>query len=241
MVTNDATSFGRAVDSYDRARPTYPSTAVNLLLPEQARRVVDVGAGTGKLTGVLARPGREVIAVEPDETMLTRLRERLPGVRALAGTGESIPLPDGYADAVTFGQAWHWVDVPAASAEVARVLRPGGVLGLIWNIRDTTVAWVAELGELMGSSAAERLVEADAVAVAGPFGPLAEEEVPWEMVLDGEGLVALAASRSYVITAEPARREQILAGVRELAERVAGAGGTITLPYRTHVFRAVRD
>ncbi|WP_147918377.1 class I SAM-dependent methyltransferase [Ruania zhangjianzhongii] len=241
-MTTDATSFGQAADAYDRARPTYPSDAVDLLLTQHPRQVVDVGAGTGKLTAALAAPGREVIAVDPDEAMLARLTERVPGAGTLVGTGESIPLPDQCADLVTFGQAWHWVDVPAASAEVARVLRPGGVLGLLWNIRDTSVEWVAELGEVMGSSNAERLIEGDdGVRLAGPFGPLAEQVVSWSMVFDAESLVTLAASRSYVITAEPADRDRILAGVRDLAGQVAGADGMITMPYCTHVFQAVRD
>ena len=241
-VTSDATSFGQAAESYDRARPTYPSDAVDLVLTHQPRQVVDVGAGTGKLTAALRTPGREVVAVDPDEAMLARLRDRVPGVRTLVGTGESIPLPDASADLVTFGQAWHWVDVPAASAEVGRVLRPGGVLGLLWNIRDTSVPWVAELGDVMGSSNAERLIEGDdGVRLVGPFGPLAEQAVGWSMVHDVESLVTLAASRSQVITAEPADRERILAGVRDLAVQVAAPDGTITMPYNTHVFRAVRD
>lgn len=241
-VTTDATSFGQAAESYDQARPSYPSDAVDLLLTTAPTQVVDVGAGTGKLTAALTAPGREVVAVDPDEAMLARLRDRVSGVRTLVGTGESIPLPDASADLVTFGQAWHWVDVPAASAEVGRVLRPGGALGLLWNIRDTSEPWVAELGEVMGSSAAERLIEGDdGVRLAGPFGPLAEQVVGWSMVFDAESLVALAASRSYVITAEPADRERILAGVRDLAVQVAAPDGTITMPYNTHVFRAVRD
>lgn len=240
-VTSGATSFGQAVDHYDRARPGYPSDAVELVLTHQPRQVVDVGAGTGKLTAALLGAGREVVAVDPDEAMLARLQQRLPGVRTLVGTGESVPLPDANADLVTFGQSWHWVDVPAASAEVARVLRPGGVLGLVWNVRDTSQPWVAELGEIMGASNAERLIEADAVRLEGPFGPLAEHVVTWQYPLDGERLVALAASRSYVITAAPQRREEILTQVRELAARVADPDGQISMPYRTHTFQAVRD
>ena len=241
-VTTDATAFGQAAESYDRARPTYPSDAVDLVLGNHLRQVVDVGAGTGKLTAALTAPGREVVAVDPDEAMLARLRDRVPGVRTLVGTAESIPLPDASADLVTFGQAWHWVDVPAASAEVGRVLRSGGELGLLWNIRDTTTPWVAELGDVMGSSNAERLIEGDdGVRLTGPFGPLEEQVVGWSMVHDVESLVTLAASRSYVITAEPADRERILAGVRDLALQVAALDGTITMPYNTHLFRAVRD
>lgn len=240
-MTDHATSFGQAADHYDRARPAYPSNAVDLLLERAPRHAVDVGAGTGKLTEALTGSGRQVVAVDPDEAMLARLRDRVPGVRTVVGSAEAIPLPDTSADLVTFGQAWHWVDVPLASAEVARVLRPGGVLGLVWNVRDTSEPWVAELGEIMGSSAAERLIQTGVVHLAGPFGPLTEQVVTWQYMLDGEGLVALAASRSQVITAEPARREQILTDVHELAGRVAGPDGQISMPYRTHTFRAVRD
>ncbi|GAB3043263.1 class I SAM-dependent methyltransferase [Sediminivirga luteola] len=239
-VSDEANSFGQAADSYDRARPEYPEAALRWLLPESARQVADVGAGTGKLTGVLARLGIDVTAVEPDGRMRAQLSRRLPELRALAGTAEEIPLPDAAVDAVTFGQAWHWVDVDAASAEVGRVLRPGGVLGLVWNIRDTSVPWVAELGETMGSSKAERMVESGTVRVGAPFGPLEEHTVRWETTLTVDSLVDLAASRSYIITAEPAQREETLRRVRALAERVAGEQGTLTLPYRTHVYRAVR-
>jgi ubiquinone/menaquinone biosynthesis C-methylase UbiE len=99
-------------------------------------RVADVGAGTGKLTRVVAGLGAEVVAIDPDAAMLAELAARVPDVPTFVGTGERIPLTDASADAVVFGQAWHWVDPDAASAEVGRVLRPGGVLGLIWNVRD---------------------------------------------------------------------------------------------------------
>lgn len=130
-----ANSFGEQAGLYERARPDYPDAAVTWLVGA-ARRVADVGAGTGKLTRVLRRLGREVVAVEPDAAMRAELVAAVPGVEVLAGTGEALPLPDTSVDAVTFGQAWHWVDPAAGSIEAARVLRPGGVLGLVWNARD---------------------------------------------------------------------------------------------------------
>ncbi len=125
-----ANSFGVAASVYERARPDYPEAAVDWLLPSGSPRVLDLGAGTGKLTRMIAAGGAEVTAVDPSAGMLERLRRALPDVPALTGTAEQIPLDDGAVDAVLVGQAWHWVDVSRASAEVARVLRPGGRLGL---------------------------------------------------------------------------------------------------------------
>jgi SAM-dependent methyltransferase len=236
-VSGKATSFGSAAGAYDRARPEYPAEAVAWLLPDGPRRVADAGAGTGKLTGVLRAAGHDVVAIDPDAQMLAALSARYPGIPALIGTAESLPLPDASVDAVTFGQAWHWVDPARASAEAARVLRPGGVLGLFWNLRDETVDWVHELSGIMHASAAESMIAEDGVVVTAPFGEPEHTTMAWSTRFDVEGLVDLAASRSYVITETPRRRDEILAGVRGLAERVAGAEGRVSMPYLTHVYR----
>src|SRR5690349_24650014 len=141
--------FGTAAAEYERGRPGYPDTAVAWLLEGVGGEVADVGAGTGKLTEGVLTAGRTAIAIDPDAGMLERLHGRLPQVRTEVGTAEHLPLPDASVDAVVLGQAWHWVDPVAASAEAARVLRPGGRLGLIWNIRDETVDWVAALTGIM--------------------------------------------------------------------------------------------
>src|ERR1700712_1163347 len=164
--TTHALSFGQNVADYERGRPGYPDAAIEWMLAqavvgsspfgsspfgtkpapasaEHPLAVVDVGAGTGKFTASLVTRGLTVTAVEPDEVMRQTLSGKFPSVVALSGTAESMPLADASADLVTFAQAWHWVDVPAASAEVARVLRPGGSLALVWNIRDSGVDWVA--------------------------------------------------------------------------------------------------
>jgi SAM-dependent methyltransferase len=241
-VTSDdqATSFGAAADVYDRARPEYPAEAIAWMLPAGARDIADVGAGTGKLTSGLVAEGRALTAVDPDAQMLAKLSERMPGIRTLVGTGESLPLPDASMDAVVFGQAWHWVDPPRASLEVGRVLRPGGRLGLIWNIRDDEVEWVQQLTDVMHTSNAEDLIAAGGPVVGEPFGALEHETFRWTGTFTPHSLVELAASRSYIITASEARRNEVLAGVRSLGERVADADGRVTMPYVTHVYRVSR-
>src|SRR6516162_10656140 len=144
-------SFGSAAAAYERGRPSYPPEAINWLLPRGARQVLDLGAGTGKLTTRLVERGLEVVAVDPIPDMLEVLGKSLPDTPALLGTAEEIPLPDDSVDAVLVAQAWHWVDPERAIPEVARVLRPGGRLGLVWNTRDARLGWVRELGEIIGS------------------------------------------------------------------------------------------
>ena len=146
-----AAAFDRAADVYDAARPGYPAEAVAWLADGISGPVLDLGAGTGKLTAELVALGLDVTAVDPSRQMLRVLGERLPGVEALAGTAERLPLGDASVDLVVAAQAWHWVDESLAVPEVARVVRPGGRLGLVWNDRDESVDWVRELGELMGA------------------------------------------------------------------------------------------
>ena len=200
-ATNRAISFGQEAGAYDRARPEYPADAVEWMLRGVGQDVVDVGAGTGKLTRAVRATGRTVVAVDPDATMLAQLSSREREVATVVGAAERLPLPDASADAVVFGQAWHWVDPPVASREAARVLRPGGVLGLIWNIRDTSEPWVAELAGLMEASAAENLILGDGPRVEAPFGDLETRAFPWTRQLTGEQLAELATSRSTMIAA----------------------------------------
>jgi SAM-dependent methyltransferase len=236
-----ALSFGRAAGDYVAGRPGYPDEAVEWLVGD-ARRVADVGAGTGKLTAALVGNGRSVIAVDPDEAMLETLRGQVPGVETRLGTAEALPLEDGAFDAVVFGQAWHWVDPAHAAREVGRVLRPGGVLGLIWNIRDESRAWAAQLGAIMHGSDAERLIADGGPAVGAPFGALEGREFRWSRPMTPDEVVAMAASRSYVIALPEDERERLLGGVRELLATHSQTAGrdTVDLPYITYAYRALR-
>lgn len=233
--------FGAAADAYAAGRPGYPADAVAWLVGD-AGRIVDVGAGTGKLTAALVGPDRDVIAVDPDEAMLAVLRRELPVAAARTGRAEALPLPDASADAVVLGQAWHWVDPGRASAEAGRVLRPGGVLGLVWNIRDTRAPWVRDLGELMHRSAAETALEDGDVRVEAPFGRLERREQGWSRPMTVDQVVAMAASRSYLIALPAGERESLLEEIRHLlAEHPDTAGrAVLDLPYRTIAFRARR-
>jgi len=239
-------SFGSATGAYETGRPEYPADAVEWMLqPARSEgrsvRVADVGAGTGKLTRALVEAGGQVVAVDPDAAMLEALREAVPGVPTFVGTGEALPLPDEALDAVVFGRAWHWVDPVLASTEVGRVLRPGGVLGLIWNIRDERVDWVAEMTQIMHGSNAEVMLAEGGPEVAQPFDGLESRSWEWSRAMTREMLFDMAHSRSYVITAEPAERERIDRELGAVFDRVGVTGdGVVDLPYVTTAFRAGR-
>ncbi|GAB6858629.1 class I SAM-dependent methyltransferase [Microbacterium xylanilyticum] len=239
-----ATSFGSETGSYEKGRPEYPAEAVRWMLevvPEGAA-IVDIGAGTGKLTRAVRALGTVVTAVDPDPQMLAVLREKTPGVETVAGTAEALPLADASADAAVLGQAWHWVDPVAASAEIGRVVRPGGVLGLIWNVRDERTDWVRRLSTVMHGSPAEEMVASNAVRVAAPFGPLEERRWEWTREMTRAELHAMASSRSYLITASDEERARVARGMDELFDELGLAdGGTLTMPYVTAAYRATRD
>lgn len=235
-----ALSFGKEAATYDRARPRYPQEAVDAAVPASATDVVDVGAGTGILTRALLTADRMVTAVDPDAAMLEQLSRISPDVTAKVGTAEQLPLSDASADAVVLGQAWHWVDVAKGSAEIGRVLRPGGQLALVWNIRDEEVPWVRELSDLIGRTGAELLIFGEGPAVEAPFGPLASSEFRWTRELTVDELVDNVASRSTMITATPEHRSRVLDEVRELAAGRSADGTNLTMPYVTYVFTATK-
>jgi SAM-dependent methyltransferase len=198
------------------------------------RDVLDLAAGTGKLTRCLLPFGARVVAVEPVPAM----RALLPGgVEVLDGTAEAIPLADASVDAVTAGQAFHWFRYEDALGEIARVLRPGGGLGLVWNERDESVPWVRELGEIVNwqvDRPYEKGVDwAAVIDASGRFGPVARRQVGWEQLLDEDGLVDRLLSTSYVATWSAERQADVDRRVREL---VAGFPAHIRLPYVTDVY-----
>jgi SAM-dependent methyltransferase len=241
-----STSFGAHASTYESGRPGYPADAVAWLLeparrPDRSLRVADVGAGTGKLTRVAVELGSEVVAIDPDDAMLAALRDAVVGVPTFVGRAESLPLPDAAVDAVLYGQAWHWVDVPDASAEAARVLRAGGVLGLVWNIRDERVEWVRRLTDVMHGSNAEELLAGGGPQVAAPFSGLEKQSWEWSRPMTRDDLLAMARSRSYVITAPPAERARMEEALAVLLDDIGAVGeATVDLPYITHAFRSIR-
>ncbi|MDL5350713.1 class I SAM-dependent methyltransferase [Microbacterium sp. zg-YB36] len=242
MNRDQATSFGSAAGTYEAGRPDYPLEAVQWLLPSivgRAVRVADVGAGTGKLTRGLRDLGADVVAIDPDPAMLEALRAASGGIPTFVGSSERLPLPDASVDAVVFGQAWHWVEPDAASAEVARVLRPGGVLGLVWNIRDESVDWVRRLTEIMRGSNAEEMLAAGEPPVSAPFGALERASWRWTRPMTRDGLRAMAFSRSYIITASESERARIDRDLAELFDEIGAVGdAVVSLPYVTWAFRA---
>ena len=225
------TSFGTAAADYESGRPTYPPDAVAWLLGTAPLRVADVGAGTGKLTRELVRQGHDVTAVDPDPGMLEALSLAVPGTPVSVGAAERLPLADASVDALTFGQSWHWVDVAQASAEAARVVRPGGVLGLIWNLRDDRKDWVRQLGEIINSP---EMIREDHFGV-----PAEKRDFTWTHEIGLDRLLDLVASRSYVILLGEQERAELLTRVRRLTETHPALTGrtTFALPYVTHCVR----
>lgn len=239
-----STSFGAASAAYDVGRPEYPAESVAFLLaPLEGRaRVADVGAGTGKLLrSILRVRDVDAVAVDPDAAMLETLAERTPGVGTRVGTAEQLPLEDASVDAVVMGQAWHWVEPVAGSREIGRVLRPGGGLGLIWNVRDERVEWVHKLTHILHASSAEEMIADGHIPVHEPFGELEKHVFEWERVMTRSDIESMVRSRSYFITAPEADQERMISEVGVLLDGLGVVGEqTIAMPYVTKAFRATR-
>lgn len=231
-------AFRRSGADYHEVRPGYPAWVAEFLVPDaagtasRARVAVDVGAGTGLFTRDLEARAVEVIAVEPSASMRAVLQAQLPHIRAVAGTAEATGLPTASADAVTVAQAWHWMDPVAASAEILRILRPGGTLGLVWNQLDVAVPWVHRLTRIMHSGDVQRDAAA-AAAVGSGFGAALIRQDRWVDTVTPESLVQLCHSRSYWLRASAAVRAKVDANLQwYLHEHLALAPGQkIELPY----------
>jgi SAM-dependent methyltransferase len=241
-------SFGAVASDYDRFRPLPLDEAVDWLLPERCDVVVDVGAGTGLLSRALVGKARRVVAVEPDDRMRAVLEARSPGVEVTAGRGESIPLPDGCADAVLFSSSWHWVDPDLAIPEVARVLRDGGRFGVTWNGRDRERTWIRS-DEWFREAARDERDDADDGTRGHRQVTLPDERFfhnaetalfRYERLLSPADLIEWLATHSRVITAGP---EAMAAGraraAAAIAEQFPGAS-EVTVPMRARCWRADR-
>jgi SAM-dependent methyltransferase len=238
------TSFGAGASTYDAVRPSWPAGTVHWLLgdPDGALRVLDLGAGTGLGTRTVAALGHEVVAVDPSAGMLAALdaANLAPDVRARIRTrvspAESLADPAGSFDAATAFQAWHWFDAAQVARECARVLRPGGWLGLAWHSWSDQVDWLRELGRLVGTP--EMVWDPDRVPWAAEldgFAPAENAQFSTEQVLTVEDTVRLASSWSPVAVRDD--RDAVLDGVRDLAARSADSDGRLVFPYVTDCYR----
>ena len=222
-------SFGSVAADYDRYRPSPPPQALDWLVPADASAVLDLAAGTGAVTRELVGRVARIIAVEPDERMRAVLAARCPEAEVLAGCGEDIPLPDASVDAVVISAAWHWLDPERAVPEIARVLRVGGVLGVIWISRDRRVPWVAEFNQwARRSREADRPPDGAAhghrrgevrFPPGAPFSEVEERSVEYSLPMTKDELAGLAGTYSGVITLDPDRRADLSRRVRAFLDR----------------------
>jgi SAM-dependent methyltransferase len=247
-------SFGSVAAAYAEHRPDYARAAVQWVLgPAPGPRVLDLGAGTGKLTVTLIELGAEAIAVEPDLAMLAELRRAVPTVRALPGSAEAIPLPDSSVDAVVAGNAMHWFEMDVAGPEIARVLVPGGILAGLWNVLDDRVDWVAALERVSGNAAIGprdtrsrwRAATADAhlssSGRADRFGSPEQAEFPHGQRRTADALVATLATRAGRLLMPEQDHNATLGRIRAfLSSTPETARGEFTLPMLTGVLRVRR-
>jgi ubiquinone/menaquinone biosynthesis C-methylase UbiE len=230
-------AFGSQAQAYERGRPGWPAAAVTGLLERWgARDVLDLAAGTGKLTRVLVRAA-EVTAIEPVDGMRAVLERQVPEARVLAGTAEAIPLPDESVDAVFVAEAFHWFDLQRAPAEIARVLRPGGRLAVLWNNFDGGDAWLKELYETVKAHRLPSPRMPHTVpwreAIEAQFGELTEEEARHEHILDRDGLIDQISSFSSIGGLPDDRRAAALDECRAVLERLGV--DRVTMPFRTTI------
>ncbi len=261
-----AGSFGEVASHYERYRPGPPRAAVEWFVPSSTGLVVDLGAGTGALTRMLVDRADEVVAVEPDDRMRSVLVEQVPGVRAVAGRGESIPLPDECADAVLASSSWHWMDPVPTLLEAGRVLVPGGILGAVWSGPDPEGPFLqqarAALARQPRDDAAGAGPEPDdddlAAGILGdgvrptfgleippgvPFGAPEHAAFTWDVALDADDLIGLLGTLSWVITMADDRRERLLAQARRLLRDLLGVEGDVTVDvaFRADAWRSRRS
>jgi SAM-dependent methyltransferase len=242
-----ARGFSAAVREYERARPSYPEEAVDRLVQElEVTRdglVLDLGAGTGKLTRLLAPTGARLVAIDPVEAMRQACAEMVPDAMVLGGVAEALPFHDGSFDGVVAGQAFHWFDGPRALGEIHRVLKPSGRLGLIWNVRNESVAWVRRLTEIIDpyerSAPREKTQEwRVAFSQTDLFGSLNQRRFPHSQTLDVDGLVERFASVSFIAVLPEEERAEVLSRIRELAETHPDLvdRDSFELPYFTELY-----
>lgn len=241
MSTEDrpepARSFGGVADAYDRGRPTYPREAAVWLTADHPLTVLELGAGTGKLTEQLVALGHEVHATEPDPAMLAVLEKNLPDVRVSRAPAEEIPAGDATYDVVVAGQAFHWFDTAKALPEIARVLKPRGRLSLVWNQRDERIPWVKRLGKVIGTQD-QQADPAEVLARSGLFGDVEQDLFRFWQVVDRRSIQDLVRSRSNVAVLSPQQQEAKMAEVLAFYDDYGRGMDGMQLPYAAACFRA---
>jgi SAM-dependent methyltransferase len=232
-----ARSFDLVADAYDRGRPTYPREAAQWLAGTERGRVLELGAGTGKLTEQLTALGHAVLATDPSSAMLTRLRERAPRARSTVAAAEALPVPARSVDVVVSAQAFHWFDPARALPEAARVLRPGGHLALVWNQRDERIPWVRRLSALLGAAPGPETA-LPALEESELFEEVESRTFRFWQPLTPLSLRDLVTSRSSVAVMSDLERERVLRKVDELYDEYGRGADGMLLPYVTHAYRA---
>ncbi|WP_432261250.1 class I SAM-dependent methyltransferase [Cupriavidus sp. TMH.W2] len=246
-----AQGFASQADAYARGRPEYPAAIDGWLRGtlglHAGRTALDLGAGTGKFTRRLVETGAAVIAVEPVAQMRAQLFAALPSVQVLAGSAEAIPLPDASVDAVVCAQAFHWFANAGAMAEIRRVLRPGGPLGLVWNVRDESVDWVAQLTAIMTphEGDAPRFYKGDwkRVFPAEGFGPLALQSLPYTHVgAPQQVIVDRVMSVSFIASLQAAEQDRVRQRLQAVIGQHPALSGRaeVAFPYRTEAYHCER-
>lgn len=248
-LTERASSFGAIAADYDRLRPGPAPEAIGWLLPARCEVAVDLAAGTGLLSRVLAARVDRVVAIEPDERMAAVLRARSAGPVAVRAVGEALPLAAGRADAILVSSAWHWLDADRAIPELARVLRSGGRLGVLRTGVDTEIAWVRELIRYRhdnhdgpsGDHLKEMADRYRALPETGSFGDAARASFTFTRQMGSDDLVAMFTTYSAFLTASAAERAGRLASLRSAVDRLFAGSAAIDVPMRTQCWRAVRQ
>jgi SAM-dependent methyltransferase len=247
-----ATGFGFAAEAYQHARPSYPVALDDWLRDALGlapdRVAVDLGAGTGKFTPLLIATGAHVVAVEPVAAMRAQLVAAHAGVEALAGDAEHLPLADESVDAIVCAQSFHWFAKPAALAEIRRALKPGGALGLVWNVRDERVAWVAALTRIVDRYAGDAPRHESGrwrdVFPAPGFTPLSERRFAYAHAGPPERVIVERVLSTSFIAALPAAEQGRVAGeVRALIAATPSLAGhaEVVYPYETRAYACRRS
>lgn len=237
-ILRHARSFGSVAEAYDRGRPSFPREAAAWLVGREAAVVLEVGAGTGKLTQQLVALGHDVHATEPDPEMLAVLQRDLPETRATRASAEDLPVPDRSFDVVVAAQSFHWFDHERALAEFARVLRPGGHVALVWNSRDERIPWVRRLGRLIGSQDQVASASAEPLVLAEQFGYVEEATFTHWQQINRQSLQDLVLSRSNIATLDEHDRAARLAEVVAFYDDFGRGYDGMQLPYVAHCYRA---